>query len=76
MATKKKVAKVSKYDRSLIETQAVRDFVPRDMRPLFDHLIVLAKDSHKAGYAKRSGRELAHARKLAKRPSSAPPAGE
>ncbi len=76
MAAKKKAAKVSKYDRSLIETTAVRDFVPKDMRALFDHLIVLAKHSHSVGYAKRAGIELAHARKLAKRASSAPPPGE
>jgi hypothetical protein len=60
------MAKISQYEKSVIETKAVRDFVPADLRPLFDHLLSLAASSHKAGYAKRAGRELAHARKLAK----------
>lgn len=71
MAAKKRAAKkpkLSQYEKSVIETRALRDFVPKDMRPLFDHLIALAADSHRAGYAKRSGRELAHARKLARDP--------
>lgn len=58
----------TQYEKSLAATRAVRDYVPREMRPLFDHLIVLAGSSHKAGYAKRAGIELAHARKLAKKP--------
>ena len=68
MAAKKKEAKVSKFQRSQIETAALRDYVPKDMRPLFDHLLSLAKHSHSVGYPKRAGQELAHARKLAKRP--------
>lgn len=66
MATKK--AAVSIYDRSLIQTTALRDYVPKDMRALFDHLISLAKHSHSVGYPARAGRELLHARKLAKKP--------
>lgn len=58
---------VSKWEKSLIETAAVRPFVKKDLLPLFDHCIVLAKDSHKRGYAKRAGQELLHARKLAKK---------
>lgn len=62
------------YQHSLQQTQALRQYVPTDMRPLFDHCIVLAKDSHKSGYAKRAGRELLHARKLARPPEDyAPP---
>lgn len=61
------MAKISQYEKSVIETNAVRDFVPADLRALFDHLIKLAAASHKAGYPKRAGQELAHARKLAKR---------
>lgn len=58
---------VSKYEKSVIETKAVRPYVPSDLRPLFDHCIKLAAASHKAGYPKRAGRELLHARKLAKK---------
>lgn len=61
-------AKVSQYDRRVIETKALRGYVPQKMRPLFDHLLELAAHSHKSGYAKRAGRELAHARKLAAKP--------
>ncbi len=68
----KKAAKVSTYDRRLIETRALRDYVPSDRRPLFDHLLTLAQDSAKRGNAKRAGRELAHARKLAAKPAAEP----
>lgn len=56
----------TKYQRSRERTEAMRPDVPHDLRPLFDHLLVLADDSHKHGYYKRSGRELQHARKLAR----------
>jgi len=70
VAAKKKEPKVSKFQRSQIETEALRDYVPKEMRALFDHLISLAKHSHSAGYPKRAGQELAHARKLAKKPDA------
>jgi hypothetical protein len=57
----------TQYEKSLAATKALRDYVPKEMRALFDHLIVLAQSSHK-NYPKRAGRELAHARKLAKKP--------
>lgn len=80
---KPKTPKPSKYERSVIETKALRDYVPKDLRALFDHLISLAAHSHKVGYPKRAGQELAHARKLAAKPESVnlsplsipPPAG-
>lgn len=57
---------MSKFQESLIRTAAMRSRVPRNMRPLFDHLVHLAKDSHRNPlYAKRAGRELAKARRLA-----------
>lgn len=58
---------MSKFQESLIRTAAMRSRVPRDMRPLFDHLIRLAKHSHSNPlYAMRAGRELRKARKLAR----------
>lgn len=67
-----RTAKVSTYDRRLIETKALRGYVPSDMRPLFDHLLSLAQDSAKRGNAKRAGRELGHARKMAAKPAAEP----
>jgi hypothetical protein len=57
---------VSKWDRSLIETEALKPRVLPEFRPLFNHLIELAKDAHKRGSFKRAGRELLMARKLLK----------
>jgi hypothetical protein len=34
-------------------------------KPLFEHMIVLAKDSAERGYCQRAGRELKHAKKVA-----------
>lgn len=68
MAARKKEPKVSQYQKSLIATQAVKDFVPKNLLPLFNHMISLAKHSHSVGYPKRAGRELLHARKLATKP--------
>lgn len=62
---KAKTAKISKFERSLIETEGLKVAVAADMRSLFEHCIELARDSHKRGYPKRAGQELAHARKLA-----------
>ena len=59
MAAKK--AKLTQYEKSVIATKAVRDFVPKDLRSLFDHCINLAAASHKAGYAKRAGIEIGRA---------------
>lgn len=56
----------SKYARSVRATEAARGEVPRDLIPLFDHLIHLADDSHRHGYFKRAGRELRAARRLAR----------
>lgn len=47
-------------------TRQMRSDVPKDLRPLFNHLIRLALDSSKHGYCTRSGRELKHARNLTK----------
>jgi hypothetical protein len=47
-------------------TRKVRGDVPKDLRPLFDHVVRLAIDSGKRGYCTRSGMELRHARKLAR----------
>jgi hypothetical protein len=67
MATKKKAApkKPSKFEASLIATEALKPCVAKDMLALFNHSIELAKHSHRVGYPKRAGIELAHARKLA-----------
>ncbi len=61
---------VTKFEKSQIETATLREYVPKEMRALFDHLLELAKHSHKSGYPKRAGQELAHARKLAKKPGA------
>lgn len=34
-------------------------------RPLFDHMLVLARSSAEHGYCTRAGREIAHAKKVA-----------
>ena len=53
------------YDKSMRETVAMRSQVKAEFLPLFDHIIVLAKDSHAQGYFKRAGIELRKARKVA-----------
>lgn len=60
-----RVPRKTKYQRSVEDTEAVRSDVKHDLRPLFDHLVHLADDSHKHGYYKRAGRELRMARRLA-----------
>jgi hypothetical protein len=57
---------VTKWDRSLIETEALKPRILPEFRPLFLHLIVLAKDAHKRKSFKQAGRELAMARRLLK----------
>lgn len=57
----------SKFEKSLVKTAACRPHVKKDLLPLFDHLGKLAVDSHSHGYAKRAGRELLAARRLAKK---------
>jgi hypothetical protein len=57
--------KRSKFQMSLIKTRLVKKDVPTDLLPLYNHILVLARDSHKRGYSKRAGIELRKARKLA-----------
>lgn len=57
---------LSKYDKSVAKTLEVRPQIAKDLLPLFDHCIRLAADSHKHGNFKRAGRELLHARRLAR----------
>jgi hypothetical protein len=61
----KKQPKISKFQKSYLQTEGMRPFVPKDMLPLFDHLLKLAKNSHEHGHAKAAGQELLHARKIA-----------
>lgn len=56
----------TKHARKVAEVRALRSKVPVDLRPLFNHVLKLSIDSAKHGYCQRAGRELAHARKLAK----------
>ena len=51
--------------RKIRETRKLRPDVPRDLRPLFNHVIRLSINSAKHGYCQRAGQELRHARKLA-----------
>jgi len=46
--------------------RALRSSVPKDLRPLFNHVLKLSIDSVKHGYCQRAGQELRHARKLTK----------
>lgn len=55
---------LTKFERSLKATAKIRSKVSKDLHPLFDHILVLALDSHSRGYFKRSGIELAKARRL------------
>lgn len=61
---------ISKYERSRLDTIAMRDRCPKDLRPLFDHCLNLAADAHKRGHAKRAGLDLLHARRLVQKHGS------
>lgn len=54
------------YQKSRIRTRLLKKDVSKDLLPLYNHCLKLAEDSHKRGYFKRAGIELAYARKLAK----------
>lgn len=54
----------AKFHASLAKTEAVRGDVAKDLLPLFDHLVSLAKEAHKRSAYKQAGIELRMARKL------------
>lgn len=62
---KRRTKKPTQYEISRKRTIALRRRVPKALRPLFQHLINLADDSHAHQYFTRAGRELRQARKLA-----------
>ncbi len=71
MAKKRKKArrKPTKLTVSFSKTLKMREQIKPEFHPLFDHMIVLAKDSAKGKYPyqkRRAGRELRHARKLSR----------
>ena len=55
----------STFAKSIEKTRKSRRLVAKDLRPLFDHCVNLALDSHKHKRYTRAGIELKHARKLA-----------
>ncbi len=62
------MAKKCDRDKLAAKIRETRKEKPsRDLIPLHTHLIKLAIDSAKRGYCQRAGRELAHARKLARK---------
>ena len=54
----------SGYTDSFRKTLAMRHSVPRDLRPLFNHILGLSLHSYRSGYPQRAGIELRQARKL------------
>lgn len=56
--------KLTKFDKSLVATVALRPQVPAEFIPLFDHCINLAKSAHRLGSYTRAGMDLAHARRI------------
>lgn len=44
--------------------RAMRKSVPKDLRPLFNHVLKLAADSARRGYCQRAGIEIRHAKRL------------
>lgn len=52
------------FTKSLNETRKAFHGIPKDLRPLFKHIVELAKDSYASGACKRAGRELYAARRL------------
>lgn len=58
------------HAKKVRELRKLRTQVPKDLRPLFNHVIKLSIDSTKRGYCARAGQELRHAKKLAKMPAA------
>jgi hypothetical protein len=65
MPPKRKKKKRSKFRMSLIKTRLMKKEVRKELLPLYNHILNLARDSHEHGYAKRAGIELLQARRLA-----------
>lgn len=57
------MARMSMEER-IYEMRLLRERVPSELLPLFDHLLNLARDSYKRGYPQRAGRELRKAKNL------------
>lgn len=53
------------HARKVRAVRRLLKYVPRDMKPLFKHLLKLSIHSAKSGYCTRAGRELAKAKKIA-----------
>lgn len=52
------------FSRRIAETRALRDEVPGEFHPLFDHIVRLALHSYQVGQPDRAGIELRQARRL------------
>ncbi|MGA7119346.1 MAG: hypothetical protein WBY94_04570 [Polyangiaceae bacterium] len=63
----KRKKKRSKFRMSLIKTRLMKKEVRKELLPLYNHILNLARDSHERGYTKRAGIELLKARRLAKK---------
>jgi len=58
------VCDLNALERSIREAKRRRP--PRQLAPLFKHLLNLARDSAKNGYCQRAGQEIAKAKRLAR----------
>jgi hypothetical protein len=56
---------MTRFEKSLATTLALRDTCTPIFLPLFDHCVSLARDSYTRGFAQRAGIELRSARKAA-----------
>ncbi len=61
----KKRASTWDLEKKIADAREVRSQVAADMRPLFDHLLVLARGSYASGYKQRAGREISTAKRMA-----------
>lgn len=57
----------TQFEKSLAKTAKMRDKLPDDLKPLFDHMGSLALDAHKRGNFLQAGRDLLKARNLVKK---------
>lgn len=64
MAAKRKPPRLSTVEKSLIQAEGLREYLPKNQLAIFNHLLKEARDAIAARDTKRAGRHLAHGRKM------------
>lgn len=66
MAAKRKPPRLSTVEKAVIQAEGLREYLPKNQLPIFNHLLKEARDAIAARDTKRASRHIAHGKRIAR----------